>query len=72
MDHHHKEPLKLSEKRFSLYVSKKDGYCSKCNKIIKGVFISPKLDECRCPNCCTDNMMGIEVAVIQKHIQMVR
>lgn len=40
------------------------GYCSNCNKVIEGCCLEPDAENCQCPMCLGNNLMGLEIALL--------
>lgn len=62
--------MKLTEEQIESHKEENQGYCTEC-KAISGDHVEPDAEHYECEECGNESVMGIDMAVIEGHIEIV-
>ena len=61
--------INLTEEAYEEHCESYDGYCTKCDQITRFGETEPDAQHYPCPECETNSVVGIEMALIQGDIE---
>ncbi len=63
--------IEMTVEEYQEHVDSDDGYCTVCNEVTRFGDTEPDAEKYPCPDCNGNTCMGIELAMVAGHIDIV-